>query len=324
MPYPHRGHLVLGALTSGCAFALAACTWSGGATTVTGDNGSCTQVTVPSINLAPPTAPTTLPGVQLAPCPTTPPTTTAPPTTAPPTTPPTTVPPTTTPPTTSTAPPPPANTAAAKFGWGTPLAASDEFTGTTVDGSKWGQPGECWPANSTVVNGRCKSHNSISGGIFTETGTSDGKTGYLSSTFGQKYGRWEVRMRVVSGSGKPFHPVLLLWPDSEQWPSGGEYDFFEDDSNDTTVTAFLHHPDGSQDHYESGPVDISAWHSYGFEWTSSGLTGYIDGNVWFHDTKSSAQAPGPMHMTAQLDDPNSTSGMAPTTMQLDWARVYHL
>lgn len=263
-------------------------------------------------------------GITSAPKPTTTRPTTAHPTT---TIAPTTVAPTTTTatvaPTTTTVAPSPGGTAAGNFGWGLPIAAaSDEFNGATIDTSKWGLPDGCWSANSTVMRGRCGDHDSIGGGTFKETGTSDGKTGYLSAHAGFKYQRVEARMRITtSGSGGDFHPVLLLWPDSEKWPSGGEEDWIEVDGNDTHLTAFMHHPDGSQDEFTSGPIDIHAWHNYGFEWTASGLTGYVDGVKWFTDTKSSAQPPGPMHQTIQLDN-FVGSGMRTTIMELDWLRTY--
>jgi hypothetical protein len=234
------------------------------------------------------------------------------------------------PPTTTPGNPPPANgqTAAAAFNWGTPLPSSDEFNGTRVDTSKWSLPGECWPANSTVKNGRCASHVTVANGYLTESGTADGKTGWLASKLGQKYGRWEVRARVVpqaGTTGSQFHPVLITWPDSDAWPSGGEYDFFEVNSRDTRATAFLHHPTQSgvvQDEYHSGPLDLTQWHNYGFEWTASGLTGFIDGVQWFRNTAPGVQAPGPMHLTIQLDNFVGKSGLQPTHFDVDWARIY--
>lgn len=44
--------------------------------------------------------------------------------------------------------------------------------------------------------------------------------------------------------------------------------------------------------------------------------------MWFHDTDPAAQAPGPMHLCLQLDNFQSTSGMATVHFDVDWARVY--
>lgn len=314
---PRHSLLSGAALVSAGALVLTACQFSGGTTTVTGNDGACTQISVPAVNIA--SAPTTLPGIGLAPCPTVPPTT-APPTSAPPTT----LPPTTSAPPTTT--PPAASTAAARHGWGAPLAGgSDEFSGASVDTTKWWLPGECWPANDTVVAGRCASHVTVQDGCLRQTGTADGKTGWLASKLGQRYGRWEVRARVLSaGPGPQFHPVLIAWPDDDRWPQGGEYDFFESDARDTHATAFMHHPADTvvQTEYNSGPLDLAAWHAYGFEWTPAGLKGYIDGVLWFHHTKPGFDAPRPMHQTIQLDNFVGTSGMPLTFFDIDWARAY--
>lgn len=346
---PRRVAALVG-LVLAAVLALAGCRVAGGTTQVTDDKGACTQVTVPSFDAAPPSAATTLPGVVLAPCPTTtPPASSSPATTTPPaststtpsatpsatTTPssPASTPPATTttvPPTSSSTPPPPAGdgvTAAARLGWGTPIAAaSDEFNDTVIDRAKWGLPGECWPANSTVKAGRCGSHNREANGYVRQTMTPDGKTGYMSNRFGQKYGKWEVRGKITTATpGKPGHPNWLLWPDSERWPQGGEYDYMEVSSDAQRASAYIHHPTQSgvkQDIYHSGALNLGEWHNYAIEWTPQRVRGFIDGVAWFDDTNPGAQAPGPMHGTIQLDNFVGTSGMATVHMDTDWFRVY--
>ncbi|MGA8116123.1 MAG: glycoside hydrolase family 16 protein [Actinocatenispora sp.] len=234
-----------------------------------------------------------------------------------------------------TQPPSDGDTAAGNFDWGTPLPQSDEFDYTGApDPDKWDAYGEggdtggsgsnCWPGHAG--NGRrCAGKNQVADGYLRQTGEQNGDSAGLASDLGQKYGRWEIRARVqaaAGASGNPYHPVLITWPDSDQWPSGGEYDFFEVNVGDAKATAFLHHPSGSQDEYQSGSVDLSQWHNYGFEWTSGGLTGYLDGQEWFHDTDPSVQAPGPMHLTIQLDDFFGAGGMQKAYFDVDWAHLY--
>lgn len=226
---------------------------------------------------------------------------------------------------------PAGDTAAGNYGWGTPLPASDEFDYTGVpDQSKWGIYGGvdgCWPGHAG--NGqRCGYTNTVQDGYLRQTGYANGDTAGLASNLGQKYGRWEVRARVVAdgNSGHAYHPVLITWPDSDEWPQGGEYDYFEVNVGDTSATAFMHHPTDSdvvQDEYHSGSLDLAQWHNYGFEWAPDGLTGYLDGQVWFHDTDPDVQAPGPMHQTIQLDNFCGCT-MQKAYFDVDWARVYTL
>ncbi|TDD56871.1 glycosyl hydrolase family protein [Kribbella antibiotica] len=221
------------------------------------------------------------------------------------------------------------DTAAENYHWGTALPASDEFNYTGApDQAKWGIYGGadgCAPGHAG--NGqRCGYTNTVQGGYLRQTGYANGDTAGLASQYGQKYGRWEVRARVQSagGSGAAYHPVLITWPDSDQWPQGGEYDYFEVNVGETRATAFMHHPtDGPvvQDEYHSGSLDLAQWHNYGFEWAPDGLTGYIDGQPWFHDTDPDVQAPGPMHQTIQLDNFCGCS-MQKAYFDVDWARVY--
>ncbi|WP_163509783.1 glycoside hydrolase family 16 protein [Fodinicola acaciae] len=227
------------------------------------------------------------------------------------------------------------DTAAGNFHWGQPLPASDEFNYTGLpDSQKWGIYGHggddnCWPGHAG--NGRrCVDANYVNGSFLRQTGKANGDSAGLASNLGQKLGRWEVRARVQAASGASghaYHPVLITWPDSDEWPQGGEYDYFEVNVGDQRATAFLHHPTDSgvvQDEYHSGDLDLSQWHNYGFEWAQSGLTGYIDGKVWFHDTDPDVQAPGPMHQTIQLDNFFGAGGMQEAYFDVDWARVYAL
>lgn len=218
-------------------------------------------------------------------------------------------------------------TAAAAFNWGAPLAtASDEFNGTGApDPSKW-----------TLYNGaghdgngrRVAGANVVANGVLTQSGLANGDTGGMASKTDQMGGKWEVRAKVAaSGSGHPYHSVFLTWPQSGKWPQGAEYDFFEVDLGDTNATAFMHYPANTvvQKQFQSGKIDLSQWHNYGFKWDTATktLTGYIDGVQWFNLTDAAAMAPGPMHGTIQLDN-FFGSGMQPAQLQVDWYHVWAL
>lgn len=270
--------------------------------------------------------------------PTTTTTTTVPPVTVPPTTqPPTTQPPTTQPPVTNppvTQPPAAGNTAAERLGWGTPIAAaSDEFNGTSLDRSKWSP----YSGPGHAGNGRRVAGNNVVGnGYLRQVGAANGDSAGLASTFNQRYGKWEARVRSNgSGSGSTYHPVLIIWPQSDRWPADGEYDFLENGSPGAACAeSYIHYP------HPRTPVQqefkretncgapLSEWHHVAFEWTPQFVAGYIDGKQWFKysggagpNGRANIQDMPSGHLTIQLDNFHG-SGMQPATFDVDWVRTY--
>lgn len=229
--------------------------------------------------------------------------------------------------------------AAVRYGWGTPLPSSDEFNYTGVpDPTKWGVydgPGHGDPANGTRDAERC----TVQDGYLRIEGTANGSTGGMAHTFDQQYGRWECRARMGAfnpgSSGESYHGVLIVWPESEQWPQDGEYDWLEiEDVEQTNVAGYLHYPTPSEVEQEgvTGPaVDLSEWHNYAFEWVEGALRGYVDGVEWFDldgaQTASTGRRLDSMpsgHLTVQLDNFTGASGLQPGYMDIEWARVYDL
>lgn len=216
-------------------------------------------------------------------------------------------------------------TAAEKYGWGTPVAAgSDEFNGTGVDESKWN--------NYTAIAGhagngrRMASQSIVSGGVLTQTGLSNGDTGYLSSKYrpGTMYGKWEVRMRT-SARDSEYHPVVLLWPDTGgDSTTDDEVDFAEGGDDTTTMKFYLHYGTPGQ-HLQvsaSRVIDTREWHNYAVEWSASGVKGYIDGELWFSDGSASHNPNQPMHQAIQLDWFPDGTVTRESWMQVDWTRTY--
>lgn len=249
-----------------------------------------------------------------------------------------TPPPATTPPPTT---PPPAGTgteAATKFGWGTPIAAgSDEFNYVGAPGSKWHQAGECWPANGTVVQGRCASRATVDGNKLVMDGRADGKAPWVAAKFGQRYGKWEARVRsyhTAGNNGRTWHPLLIIWPDSDRWPQDGEYDFLENGAPGQQCAEsfihFPHNPGTTQQQFKRETncgAPLSEWHNVAFEWTPQHVKGFIDGVEWFsysggaNSTRRNIQDMPSGHLTIQLDNFTGTN-MSPAKYEVDWVRTY--
>jgi Glycosyl hydrolases family 16 len=208
-----------------------------------------------------------------------------------------------------------AGSAATKHNWGTPTRTEDFTNGTggwrLYDGAGHGGKGRRSPGAATTANG-----------ILTITGSPDGTTEGMAWHPGQKYGRWEARVKSPAGDGD-YHPVLLLWPDAENWPTGGEVDFMEiSDAARQNTDFFLHYGADNQQKHGNVKIDATQWHDWAVEWTPQGITGYVDGNEWWKTTDTSVLPPGPMHMTIQLDWFPGGGTSKESSVQVDWVRQY--
>ncbi|SFO00951.1 Glycosyl hydrolases family 16 [Pseudonocardia ammonioxydans] len=236
-------------------------------------------------------------------------------------------------------PKPGAPTAAERYGWGTPLPASDEFDyDGPPDPQKWKHAGECWPGHDGN-GGRCASRSTVDGEKLVQTGLADGDSAWIGSTFNQQYGRWEARVRSEGtgpDNGRQYHPLLIIWPQSDQWPEDGEYDFLENGApGEQCAEAFIHYPHGrgaiQQEFVRESDcgAPLSEWHNVAIEWTPDHITGFIDGVEWFsfsggaQGNRRNIQDMPSGHLTIQLD--NFFGGdMQPATYEVDWVRIYDL
>ena len=209
-------------------------------------------------------------------------------------------------------------TAADSHGWGAPNR-TDHFTDPAVsdawyvyDGSGHANNGRRTPAAISVADS-----------VLTMTGDAAGNSAGMAWKQGQMHGRWEVCARSPQGSAN-YHPVLLLWPDAEDWPIGGEVDFMEIwDGARQKVDIALHYD--VDDKRDIGMIDIDAtqWHSWAVEWTPERITAYVDGREWWYSTDTAKFPPRAMHLCIQLDNFGGDVSQG-GQLQVDWAQRYAL
>ena len=158
-------------------------------------------------------------------------------------------------------------------------------------------------------------------GIITISGKTDGTTGGIAHNYGQKYGRWDSRVRI-SGEEGCWRPNILLWPDEENYPIGGEIDYAESGGNFDAIDMFLHY--GAENNQVTGhtKVDARQWTTYSVEWTPTYIAAFVNGKKFFEERDTKKFPPGPMHQTFQLDAQHSnTTCYKNTQMEIDSLRV---
>jgi len=212
--------------------------------------------------------------------------------------------------------------AAVRYGW--QLEDHDEFDGKTL-GPSWkpysgettGGVGRHDPANLHVGGGMLSivSHGLSSGG--------------LEWVNGQLYGRWEVRARTQKATG--YGDVLILWPDAEDFPEGGEVDFMEIPKPERTEYNFnVHYGVNNSQNGTKVLGDFTQWHNYAVEWTADHVAGFVDGQEVFRTTQQAQIPPRSMHLTMQQDigpydnwiPPRDASTPPEVRFQIDWVRIY--
>ena len=159
----------------------------------------------------------------------------------------------------------------------------------------------------------------------------------------QKYGAWFARLQAnAEPAGQLFTDIFLLWPDNNQWPP--EIDVYEDEGNRASTTATLWNTVGdacgsspssqcllqyTQNNGAGVANTDTEWHTYGVEWTPSGVSWLIDGKVIFtapaSAVKSPAQQPAlTMDMALQSENLAGSPGASSSedTMNVDWVEQF--
>lgn len=206
-------------------------------------------------------------------------------------------------------------TAAAKLGWGTPTRESAFRTALPPDWHPYGpEPGH------GLEGTRTPSAITVKDGVVTIAATQDGTTGAMSWHPGQRYGRWEACVKSEAGRGG-MNAVILLWPNAEDFPVGGEIDWMEIGADDRQETGFFLHFGRNNDQVEANVAhDATKWTAWAVEWTPKRITAFVNGKEWYHTTDTKNFPPRPMNMTMQLDYFPPAGGR--TAMHMDWARQW--
>jgi len=218
------------------------------------------------------------------------------------------------------------------------LTFSDEFSGTSLDASKWL---DSYPNGARTHSNNEQQYYAPEGVTFRDgkmlftakrekRGGMPYTSGMVSSygKFSQKYGRFELRARFPKGKG--LWPAFWLLPTTTKWPP--EVDILEILGHDLTTVHFTNHWRSSAGQHRNEThrfqgVDFSAdFHTFTLDWTPTALVWSVDG-VERHRTSENVPQE-PMYVIANLavggdwpGFPDATTPF-PSTMELDYIRVY--
>lgn len=211
-------------------------------------------------------------------------------------------------------------TAAERHGWVGDLVHEDNFDGNKLD-EKWAP----YDGPGHDGNGvRSPEQISVNNGVVRIDGTEDGTTGGMAWQTGQLHGRWEARARYEPGTAA-YHQVLILWPDAEDFPVGGEIDYSEvSDAERQNLQFFLHYGENNDHVSSEKQVDMTKWHNYAVEWTPEHIIGYVDGEEFFRSEDPQTLPPRSMHPTIQLDWFPDDGEPGKGGMEVDWIKQYTL
>ncbi|MFO1419044.1 MAG: family 16 glycosylhydrolase [Methylotetracoccus sp.] len=234
---------------------------------------------------------------------------------------------------------------AATAGW--QLTFADEFSGSTVDSTKWIRT-DAWGNRGYPAQGELEcylpSNFSLSGGVLSIIAkeenqpsclpTNPDPTRYSSGmlttakSFQQQYGYFEIRARLPKGKG--LWPAFWLLPADLTVPP--EIDVMESiGSNVNSVFLALHYTESGQ--YRSsagwfaGPDFSAGFHTFGVDWQPGVLTFYGDG-VQRYQAKVSGVPNKPMYLIVNLAVGGDWAGFPdattpfPSELQVDYIRAY--
>lgn len=240
----------------------------------------------------------------------------------------------------------PSGTADAAASWN--LVWSDEFNGTSLNGSNWtaetGTGSGGWGNNELQYYTNRSQNLQVTGGnlVITARKEAYGGMNYTSArikTQGLKtftYGKVEARIKLPSGQG--------LWPafwmlganmPSVGWPKSGEIDIMERVNFNPYVNGTVHWDANGHAEFGrvSGNLDFSQFHVYSIEWDFNYIRWFVDGvqfNEFYigNNTGNTEEFHRPFFLLLNLavggnwpGGPNNATPF-PSQMLVDYVRVY--
>ena len=226
------------------------------------------------------------------------------------------------------------------------LVWSDEFNGTSVNTANWNLDN----GNPNVNNEKeyyQAANATVSGGnlVITARQQSMGGQPYTSAkleTYGKfstTYGRIEARIALpmVTGTWPAFWMLGNSINQGTPWPNCGEIDIMEHVNTTNTILGTMHWNGGSGHVQYGGSTTTTPgnFHIYAVEWDNSSIRWYVDNTLYVtgniaNNINNTGAFHNPFYIILNLavggDLPGQTidNGSLPTTMLVDYVRVYNI
>jgi hypothetical protein len=202
-----------------------------------------------------------------------------------------------------------------------PLARNYAFTGLSSDWAVYDT------THSKAPSARVPSLVTVSGGaLHVATVGAKGSGLCLCRNTGKPtkpYGRWDIRARASKNADHGF--AMLLWPNAENWPVGGEIDLAEyPDAARSRVQATVHYGAKNREYVGFLSGSFTTWHTYSVVWTSTSIIYSVDGRRFLTVHDRAAIPKGAMHLVLQAGANSGIRAAADTraTLDVDWVKVY--
>ena len=201
------------------------------------------------------------------------------------------------------------------------LKFSDDFEGDSLRTDKW----EVWNSRGQGGNGlRSTSAVSVANGQLNVTAkdiNGEVVSGGLGSTFGQQYGRWQVKVRMANRTANTLRPVVQVIDTTR--PSGSSsVQLFRVEPGKRTPFLTQSYIGSLAKQTTTHKVNSYDWQIISIDWSPSSVRVSLNGREVATHQSTPTESDRTHELAIQLDATQPSLGSTVEQMQIDWVRIY--